>query len=143
MGTILLFPEAQQMAEHLAAQSQALLVWLGVDKTQAVVSHQPPLPICSSIQSSAFPHDSAHGIPGGSSCRELALQSTTRFSHNRLSLVSVIQKYTLGASPPHPCLATAPPFMKGQSKVAQGTKEPLKTQDEHWSEGGSGRAGGK
>ena len=88
MGTILLFPEAQQMAEHLAAQSQALLVWLGVDKTQAVVSHQPPLPICSSIQSSAFPHDSAHGVPGGSSCRELALQSTASFAH----LVSIIQK---------------------------------------------------
>lgn len=31
------------MAEHLTAQSQALLVGPGMNKTQAVVSHQPPL----------------------------------------------------------------------------------------------------
>lgn len=43
------------------------------------------------------------------------------------------------ASPPHPCLAMAPPFVKRQSKGAQG---PLRTQDEHWAKGGSGRAGG-
>ena len=88
MGTIPLFPEAQQMAEHLTAQSQALLVGSGMNKTQAVVSHQPPLQICSSIQSSAFPDDGSHGVPGNSSCRELALQSTASSAH----LVSILQK---------------------------------------------------
>ena len=92
MGTFPPFPEAQQMAKHLAAWSQALLVGLGIDKSQAVVSHQPPLLVCSLIHPRAFPHNSSHKVPGGSSCRELALQSTARFAHHRLSLVSVIQK---------------------------------------------------
>ena len=42
MGTFPSFPEAQQMAKHLATQAQDVLVGLGMDKTQAVVSHQPP-----------------------------------------------------------------------------------------------------
>ena len=63
-----------------------------MDKTQAVVSHQPPLLVCSSIHPKAIPHDSCHGVPGGSSCKELALESTTSFAHRRLNLVSVIQK---------------------------------------------------
>ena len=92
MGTFLPFPEGQQMAEHLAAHSQALFVGLGMDKTQVMVSHQPPLPVFNSIHLRAFPHDSSHGVPGDSSCRELAFPSTTKFAHQRLSLVSVIQK---------------------------------------------------
>ena len=54
MGTLSPFPEAQQMANHLIAWSQALLVGSGVDKTLAVVSHQPPLLVCSSIHPMAF-----------------------------------------------------------------------------------------
>ena len=65
MGTFPPFAEAQQMVKQLAAWSQALLVGLGMDKSQAVVSHQPPLLVCSSIHPRAFPHDSSHGVPGG------------------------------------------------------------------------------
>ena len=54
MGTLPPFPEAQQMANHLIAWSQALLVGSGVDKTLAVVSHQPPLLVCSLIHPTAF-----------------------------------------------------------------------------------------
>ena len=36
MGTFPPFPEAQRMAEHLAAHSQALFVGLGVDKTKVM-----------------------------------------------------------------------------------------------------------
>ena len=99
MGTFPPLPEAQQMAEHLAARSQALFVGLGVDKTKVMVSHQPPLPVCSLIHPRAFPHDSSHRVLGGSSCRELALQSTTRFAHHRLNLVSVIQKSNSSSLP--------------------------------------------
>ena len=66
MGTFPPFPEAQQMVEHLASWSQALLMGLGMDKTQAVVSHQPPLPVCSSINPRALAHNSSHGVPGSS-----------------------------------------------------------------------------
>ena len=79
------------MAEHLVAHSKPLFVWLGMDKTQAMLSHQPPLPVCSSTHPRALPRDSSQGVPGDSSCRELALQTTTKFAHHRLSLVSVIQ----------------------------------------------------
>ena len=92
LGTFPPFSEAQHMAEHLAAWSQALLLGSGVYKTQAMAFHQPPLPICSLIHPRALAHYSSHGVPGGSSCRELAFQSTTSFAHRRLSLVSVIQK---------------------------------------------------
>ena len=87
------------MAEHLAAWSQALLLGSGVYKTQAMAFHQPPLPICSLIHPRALAHYSSHGVPGGSSCRELAFQSTTSFAHRRLSLVSVIQKSASSSLP--------------------------------------------
>ena len=54
MGTFPPFAEAQQMVKQLAARSQALLVGLGMDKSQAMVSHQPPLLVCSSIHPMAF-----------------------------------------------------------------------------------------
>ena len=98
-GTFPPSPEAQWTAEHLAAQSQALLVGSGADKTQAVVSHQPPLLVCSSIHPRALAHNSSHRVPGGSSCRELALQSTASFAHCRLSLVSLIQKSASSSLP--------------------------------------------
>ena len=79
------------MAEHLVAHLKTLFVWLGMDKTQAMVSHQPPLPVCSSTNPRTLPHDNSNIVPGDSSCRELALQTTTKFAHHRLSLVSVIQ----------------------------------------------------
>ena len=56
-----------------------------------------------------------------------------------LTLFPSSRNQPFSASPPHPCLAMAPPFVKRQSKGAQG---PLRTQDEHWAKGGSGRAGG-
>ena len=77
MGTLPPFLEAQQMANHLIAWSQALLVGSGVDKTLAVVSHQPPLLVCSSIHPRVLARDRSHGVPDGSSCRELEFQNTT------------------------------------------------------------------
>ena len=60
-----------------------------------------------------------------------------------LALFLSYRSQPLPASPPHPCLAMAPHFVKGQSTGAQGMNRPQRTQDEHWAKGGSGRAGGK
>ena len=93
-----------------------------MDKTQAVVSHQPPLLVCSSIHPKAFPHDSCHGVPGGSSCKELALESTTSFAHRRLSLVSVIQKSAFFSLPPSSLFGHGTSLCEGTEQGSPGDK---------------------
>ena len=93
-----------------------------MDKTQAVVSHQPPLLVCSSIHPKAFPHDSCHGVPGGSSCKELALKSTASFAHRRLSLVSVIQKSAFFSLPTSSLFGHEASLYEGTEQGSPGDK---------------------
>ena len=123
MGTFPPFPEAQQIAEHLPAHSQALFVGLGVDKTQGMVSHQPPLPVCSMIHPRAFPHDSSHRVPGGSSCRELALESTAGLAHRTLSLISVIQKSAFFILPTSSLFGHGTSLCEGTEQGSSGATE--------------------
>ena len=78
MGTFPPFPEAQQMTEHFVAHSKTLFVGLGMDKTQAIVSHQPPLLVCRLIHPRALPHDSSH------SPRRFLLQRAGTLDHHQI-----------------------------------------------------------